>query len=93
MSNRFTWAWKLTELGVPVILVYLAFLRATDMRNPGETPFADEAQWETLVKSHSAPLFPTDVWNRLWVLHGQAFIPLIRAIELPLEEPAAASFP
>jgi hypothetical protein len=31
MSNRFAWAWKLTELGVPVILVYLGFLGCDDM--------------------------------------------------------------
>jgi hypothetical protein len=26
MANRFTWAWKLTERGMPVILVYLGFM-------------------------------------------------------------------
>jgi hypothetical protein len=26
MSNRFAWAWKLVELGKPVILIYLGFL-------------------------------------------------------------------
>jgi hypothetical protein len=26
MSNRFTWSWKLTELGIPVVLIYLGFL-------------------------------------------------------------------
>jgi hypothetical protein len=31
MSNRFAWAWKLTELGVPVVLVYLGFLACDDM--------------------------------------------------------------
>jgi hypothetical protein len=87
MSNRFAWAWKLTELGVPVILVYLAFLRAADMSRPGEIPFKDEAQWETLVRSHSEPLFPSEVWNRRWTLHGQAFIPLIRAVEQPVDAP------
>lgn len=83
MSNRFTWATKLTELGYPVILVYLGFLKATEMANPG-VPFASPADWDDLVKSHSAPLFPAQVWNREWKLHGQSFNPLIRSIEWPL---------
>ncbi len=93
MANRFTWAWKMTELGVPVILVYLGFLRAEEMRKlgtkgkPGAIPFADEAEWKALVRSHSEPLFPAEVWNQKWTPHGQTFIPLIRTIEQPLEAP------
>ena len=33
MSNRFAWAWKLADLGVPVVLVYLGFLNADEMGN------------------------------------------------------------
>jgi hypothetical protein len=32
MSNRFAWAWKLADLGMPVVLVYLGFLRACEMK-------------------------------------------------------------
>jgi len=28
LSNRFAWSWKLTNLGMPVVLVYLGFLNA-----------------------------------------------------------------
>jgi hypothetical protein len=84
MSNRFAWSWKLTELGIPVVLVYLGFLNAADMSKPGEVPLADAAAWEALVKSHSAPLFPGEVWDRRWAVHGVPFIPLIRSLELPL---------
>lgn len=83
MSNRFAWSWKLTELGYPVILVYLGFLLADEMRDIGE-PFANHAQWEQIVRSHSAQVVPADVWNREWVLHGQSFIPLIRSFDQPL---------
>lgn len=93
MSNRFAWSWKLNELGVPVILVYLGFLRAEDMCKPGEVRFADEAEWDALVRSHSERLFPAEVWNRRWTPHGQAFIPLIRAIDEPLEAPHAEQSP
>jgi hypothetical protein len=85
MSNRFAWAWKLAELGVPVILVYLGFLQADDMEEDS-TPFADHAAWEELVRSHSAALAAPDIWNQSWNIHGRAVVPLIRTMYLSLDE-------
>jgi len=86
MSNRFAWAWKLTELGVPTILVYLGFLNAEEMkRGRTQKPFADHAEWEQLVKSRSQPLFPAEVWNQQWIVNGQAFVPLIRSMKIPYD--------
>ncbi len=84
MSNRFAWAWKLTELGIPVILVYLGFVKAAEMKDRG-IPLNDQAIWTGLVMSHSKPLFPSQIWNRRWTLNGQAFIPLIKTIDLSLD--------
>ena len=36
MSNRFAWAWKLADLGIPVVLVYLGFLSANEMSDQGK---------------------------------------------------------
>jgi hypothetical protein len=83
MSNRFVWAWKLTEAGLPVILVYLGFLNADEMGDKGK-PFHAISEWEQLVKSHSSNLVPPEVWNHQWKLHAQPFIPLICGIEQPL---------
>lgn len=85
MSNRFAWSWKLADLGIPVVMVYLGFLKATDMSKPGEVPFADAGVWEALTRAHSAPLFPGEVWDRHWSVKGVALIPLIRSLELSLE--------
>lgn len=85
MSNRFAWTWKLAELGVPVVLVYLGFLHATDMSKPGEVPVPSKGRWEGMVRAHSEPLFPDEVWNRSWPVNGVPFIPLIRSIEQALE--------
>lgn len=79
MSNRFAWPWKLTELGFPVILVYLGFTYAVEMHDQGK-PFVDHTDWQKLVKAHSEPLFPSHVWDDKWTVNGQAFIPLIRSI-------------
>ena len=86
MANRFAWSWKLTQLGYPVVLVYLGFLVAEEMQNP----FDSHAEWGGLVKSHSEPLFPAAVWDRQWVIHGQPFVPRICSIKTryngPMEE-------
>lgn len=89
MSNRFAWSWKVAELGIPVVLVYLGFLKANDMSKPGEVPFADAGAWKAIVSSHSAPLFPAEVWDRRWTVNGLPLIPLIRSLELPLDEEIA----
>ena len=82
MSNRFAWAYKLAELGCPVVLVYLGFLKAEEMRDIGR-PLEDGAEWCSLVKEHSRHLFCDDIWNRRWNVRGQAFIPLIRTYNQP----------
>ena len=91
MANRFAWSWKLTELGYPVILVYLGFLRAEEMRKGREkAPYKNHAEWEGLVKVHSEPLFPAGVWGGQWVIHGRPFVPRICSIRTrydgPMEE-------
>jgi hypothetical protein len=84
MSNRFAWSWKLAELGIPVVLVYLGFLKCDDLKN-GEKAFDSARDWEKAVLAHSAPLFPADIWNsEEWKPHGQPLIPLIRSMTLQL---------
>ena len=83
ISNRFAYSWKLSEFGYPVVLVYLGFLHAEEMRDKG-APFASHAEWEALVKAHSQTLFPGTFWNNPFELNGQTFMPLIRSLEQPL---------
>jgi hypothetical protein len=85
MSNRFAWAWKLTDLGIPVVLVYLGFLSAEEMTDQGK-PLTDAAEWQNVVKHHSQALFPAMVWDQRWICGGQPFIPLIRSVEMPLRD-------
>lgn len=85
MSNRFAWSWKLTELGVPVVLVYLGFLNATEMIDCGK-PLLSHESWESLVRAHSTHRVPADAWNRRWSVNGVPFIPLIRSLERPFDK-------
>jgi hypothetical protein len=83
MSNRFAWAWKLTELGYPLVLMYLGFLNANEMLDRGQ-PFRSHEEWERLVLDHSASLFPSDVWGKRWTTNRKPFVPLIRSADQPL---------
>jgi len=91
MANRYTWAWKLTELGIPVILIYLGFIGCEEMRKgSAQKPIADKEDWERMVQAHSQLLFPRQIWDREWNVHGQPFIPLIRVHEQDLSSPEIA---
>ncbi|MCS6292531.1 MAG: hypothetical protein H8J66_05600 [Nitrospira sp.] len=78
MSNRFAWSWKVTTMGIPVVLVYLGFLNAEEMKDRG-IPFENHEQWKRLVESQSQTLFPTAVWGKAWSVNGVELIPLIRS--------------
>lgn len=84
MSNRFAWAWKLADLGVPTVLIYLGFLNATEVTDQG-TPFGNDTQWQDVVHGHSQALFPAAAWGRRWTCGGQPFVPLVRSIDVPLD--------
>lgn len=80
MSNRFAWAWKLCELGIPVILAYVGFMGCEEMRDgEAQNPMDNGQHWQELVFDHSRPLFPDEIWNREWQVNGQSFVPLIVA--------------
>jgi hypothetical protein len=80
MSNRFASSWKLTTIGFPVILVYLGFIGAEEMRDRGK-PFKNAVEWDSLVRAQSGALLPGEVWNREWEVGSQPLIPLIRSCE------------
>ena len=90
MSNRFAWSWKLTQLGYPVVLVYLGFLNAVEVPDLGPL-LTDEADWEMAVQSHCKSLFPASIWGRKWSVNNQLLIPLIRGLEQPFVEYAKAA--
>lgn len=78
LANRFAWTWKIASLGIPVILVYLGFLRADEMSDQG-APFADATAWETMMQSHCRGLVPAAAWNKPLSIHGIPMRALIRS--------------
>lgn len=77
LSNRFAWCWKLAEMGVPVVLVYLGFLNADEM----PTPFRTHKNWEGALRNHAAGIVP-DVWGKTLAVKGTPFTPLIRSLSM-----------
>jgi hypothetical protein len=88
MSSRFAWGWKLADLRMPVILIYLGFLDCEEMGDgTDQRPIVSQSDGQQLVEAHSQPLFPRKVWNKEWQVHGQSFIPLVRTYRQPLDAP------
>ena len=81
LSNRFAWAWKLAQLGVPVVLVYLGFLNATEMVDQG-TPFHDARHWRDCLLGHAQGIVPEQAWETRLLLGKAHLIPLIRSVDL-----------
>ncbi|MEJ7809342.1 MAG: hypothetical protein WKG32_02895 [Gemmatimonadaceae bacterium] len=73
---------------MPVVLVYLGFLNAAEMRGRGK-PFASASDWEKQVRSHSEKLVPADVWERPQSIGDITFVATIRSRDVPLQ-PAGA---
>jgi hypothetical protein len=84
MSNRFAWSCKLAELGFPVVLIYLGFLRADEMKRGKQTSFSTHEEWENAVLAHSSMLFPQSVWGQPIDAAEACILPLIRSIDQPL---------
>ena len=84
LCNRFAWSWKLASLGVPVVLIYLGFLNATEMHDQGE-PFANHASWEACLRSHAKSIVPDDAWGKRFQINGVPIWFLIKSMELPVD--------
>jgi hypothetical protein len=84
LSNRFAWAWKLAVLEVPVILVYLGFLNATEMLDQGQ-PFNNVEAWQTCIRSHARNIVPEVAWESRLEIDGTPIWFLTRSMRLSLE--------
>jgi hypothetical protein len=81
LANRFAWSWKIASLGVPVVLVYLGFLNADEMRDQG-APLSDGQAWERLVKQHAAGTVPASAWSDTLMIGSTPMRALIRSMRL-----------
>jgi hypothetical protein len=92
LCNRFAWSWKIASLGVPVVLIYLGFLHAEEMRDQGP-PFDSAENWERLVRDHSQGIVPRSVWDHAISIQGTPVRALIRSMEIDLSGVTASFAP
>lgn len=79
LSNRFAWSWKLTSLGVPIVLVYLGFLDACDMDSPSTTLFNSNTEWKSVLKTYCKDKIDNACWEQRLHFNDTPFIPVIRS--------------
>jgi hypothetical protein len=66
-------------LGIPVVLVYLGFLDADEMRGG---VFGTPEDWRACVLAHAEPTVPKDVWETRVPVGTAWVVPLIRAARM-----------
>ncbi len=89
LSNRFAWAWKLASMKIPVVLVYLGFLNAKEMK---KKPFRRHEDVEIRVrevcrastKPDATVYVPDAAWSDdpLILAEGANLYSVIRSMEL-----------
>ena len=94
LSNRFAWSWKLASLGIPVVLVYLGFLNASDMTKDRPRPiFQHENDWKYALKDYSEGVIDQTCWGKRLDISGTPLIPLIRSFDFDQPLPWMAERP
>ena len=84
IANRFAWSWKLASLGIPVVLVYLGFLHANEMRNGNKRPFSNQDDWADVLKKHTRGIVDEACWKARLEVDGIPLRPMIRTVAQPL---------
>ena len=85
LSNRFAFAWKLADMGVPVVLVYLGFLNAHEMENRARVLLTSHAQWRRCVLNRSKGIIPAAAWDRTFKVNGTPLTVLIRSAVVDID--------
>ena len=84
LANRFAWSWKLATFGVPVVLLYLGFLDAVEMKGRG-SPFRKDDDWRSTLLEHCRGVIDAVCWERTLDVGGTSLLPLIRTDPQPFE--------
>ena len=88
LSNRFAFAWKVAQMGTPVVLIFLGFLDAHEMELPYRLLRSLE-QWRECVLSKSKETVPAGAWDRTFDVQGTLLTVLIRSARIEIVAAAA----
>ena len=84
VANRFAWSWKLASLGIPVVLMYLGFLRAEEMRAADNCLFSNHEDWVDAVRTHTRGVVDEACWETCLDVDGTPLRPIVRTVAQPL---------
>jgi hypothetical protein len=85
LGNRFAFAWKLAKMGVPVVLVYLGFIDAQEMKIGDRVLLKDHTQWRRCVLTRSEGVVPDGVWDKTFHVDGTPLTVLIRSAVVDID--------
>ena len=71
LSNRLAFAWKLANLGVPVVLVYLGFIGDKGIADAG-WPFMIDAEWQAAFAGYAAGVGVDGLFEHRYEFAGTA---------------------
>jgi hypothetical protein len=77
LSNRFAFAWKVATMGTPVVLLYLGFLDAQEMKDGSRVLLKDYAHWRYCLLARSKGTIPENAWDRTFDVNGTPLTILI----------------
>jgi hypothetical protein len=88
LSNRFAFAWKLANEGIPVVLVYLGFLNAEEM---GNNFFQKHDDWHNYVINKTKSIIPQQAWNQTFEVNGTPLTFLIKSAKVEINPEVSVS--
>ena len=83
LANRFAWSWKVAQLGIPVVLVYLGFLHADEMADRG-LAFTSTSDWEEKLRSYAKASVPDVIWGSPVEIGGTLMVPRMASVRQEL---------
>jgi len=83
LSNRFAFAWKLAEMKIPIVLVYLGFLNADEMH--GTRILTCHDAWKTRVVTGAGDTVPAAVWDGRFEFGGTSVTTKIKSANVVIE--------
>lgn len=84
IANRFAWSWKLASMGIPIVLMYLGFLHADEMREGDNRPFSNQGDWVDVLKEHARGVVDEACWETRLEVDGTSLRPVMRSVAQPL---------
>lgn len=83
LSNRFAFAWKLADMGIPVVLVYLGFLNCNEMHaNKEDHMFTRREEWLADLQKYGQKTVPESIWGRTLNVNGTPLTFLCEAVDV-----------